>query len=64
MILNKFINLRNKKMVLNDDNVDRRIKVQYLQASDKELITQIQKRLTNQEALNKETEKLRTNLKG
>lgn len=64
MILNKFINLRNKKMVLSDDNVDRRIKVQYLQASDKELITQIQKRLTNQEALNKDTEKLRTNLKG
>jgi hypothetical protein len=64
MILNKFINLRNKKMVLSDDNVDRRIKVQYLQASDKELIAQIQKRLTNQEALNKDTEKLRTNLKG
>ena len=64
MILNKFINLRNKKIVLSDDNVDRRIKVQYLQASDKELITQIQKRLTNQEALNKDTEKLRTNLKG
>ena len=64
MILNKFINLRNKKMLLSDDNVDRRIKVQYLQASDKELITQIQKRLTNQEALNKDTEKLRTNLKG
>jgi hypothetical protein len=64
MILNKFINLRNKKMVLSDDNVDRRIKVQYLQASDKEVIAQIQKRLTNQEALNKDTEKLRTNLKG
>jgi hypothetical protein len=51
------------KGALSDSNPDRRKKTQYLDQGDRDLITQVEKRLANQEKLNRETQAASRELK-
>lgn len=55
-IHNKYLTSRGKKHRLSEENVDRRKRVEYLDQVEKDLILQVERRLSNQDKLNKETQ--------
>jgi len=62
LLINKMFMHRQKKTRLSEDNVNRRNKVAYLEKGDRDLLDQVQKRLKNQEKLNSESDRLRSDL--